>query len=88
MFNVRKFLWGVHCSIFKSITKNVCKVFNYLTCCNDEQFNERELLKGLYISGQIDEAKYIESCEKCLEGNFDYEELQISNESLGKIIGG
>jgi hypothetical protein len=70
-------LLGLLQRALKVIGKISQNVFNYLACREDETLNDRVLLRTLYNSGQIDESKYQDCCERSSKGDFDPEELQI-----------
>ena len=61
----------------KFIRNIIHNILGYLLCSEDEPLNDRALLRKLYNSGQLDENKYHECCERCSKGNFDPEELQF-----------
>ncbi|UCF90240.1 MAG: hypothetical protein JSW39_18340 [Desulfobacterales bacterium] len=58
----------------------LCKIFNYLSGCDTETCTDRTLLRNLYNSGRIDEAKYLEFCEECSQGNLSPEKLDLPDE--------
>ena len=61
-------------AIYKPMIGIICKSFDYLSCCDAN--DDRKLLTKIFINGRIDEAKYQEFCDNCLEDNFEFEKLQ------------
>jgi hypothetical protein len=57
--------------------KIIHKIFNYLSDYESETANNRILLRRLYNCGYLDDGKYQDLCEKCLNGNLDPEELPM-----------
>ncbi len=50
-------------------------IFNYISCNADDPTDNKMLLRNLYNAGHLDEGKYHHFREKCLNDNFDPEEI-------------
>jgi hypothetical protein len=72
------FVLNVFWGPFKFIGNIILNIFKYLSCYENEceTTDNRMLLRNLYNSGQMDEEKYHECRERCLDESFDPEELQ------------
>ena len=63
---------------FKFIGKFFRHIFSYLSCYEGDQSDNRKLLRDLYNAGYLDEGKYHQFRERCLNESFDPEEIHKS----------
>ena len=63
---------------FKFIGNFIHSIFRYLSCYECETTDDRTLLRKLYNAGYLDEGKYHQFRERCLDESFDPEEIHDS----------
>ena len=63
---------------FKLIGKFFHNIFSYLSCNESDKSDNRKLLRDLYNAGYLDEGKYHQFRERCLNDSFDPEEVHKS----------
>ncbi len=63
---------------FKFIVNIVHLIFRYLSCYHCDTTDDRTLLRKLYNAGYLDEGKYHQLRERCLDDGFDPEEIHNS----------
>jgi hypothetical protein len=64
---------------FKFVGNIIHNIINYLTCDECDTTDNRRLLRNLYNAGYLDEGKYHQFRERCLNEKFDPEEIHESS---------
>ena len=67
-------IWGP----FRLVGNFIQNIFKYLSCYEGDTSDNRMLLRNLYNAGHMDEGKYHDLRERCLNDNFDPEEIHKS----------
>ena len=63
---------------FKFIRNMIHNIFNYLSSYECDTSDNRTLLRKLYNAGYLEEGKYHQFRKRCLDDNFDSEEIHKS----------
>lgn len=63
---------------FGFIRNSIYKIFDYLSCYQDDRSDNRTLLRKLYNAGHLEEGKYHQFRKRCLDDSFDPEEIRKS----------
>jgi len=69
-----RLIWGP----FRFVGNIIHNIFKYLSCDEGDTLDNRMLLRNLYNAGHIDEGKYHDCRERCLNNSFDPEEIHKS----------
>jgi len=69
-----KLIWG----LFRWVGNIIHNIFKYLSCSECDSSDNKTLLRNLYNAGHLDEAKYHDFRDRCLNDSFDPEEIHKS----------